>query len=301
MIVRKPDGRWLPLRIDDFEAWQTTLLEESAYRLGAVLSEAGRVHRWGSVGAPVEFCGQRAWLRVSPYLEHEMDQTAWRGTRDAAAIPGVCKPSMLKHVEWSTSGPPQVPVSAEVLTLVADHTASRDRFLYQAPELSPAWYADLAASLAALADWRTGRRFRVHEQTQYDYLLSATYRRPVPVGIAAEFGTEHLDLSWENVSAPGFQILDMEHWGLGVRGYGAAYLYLTSLAVPQVAQQVHEALADVLDSPSGRYAQLVAAALIIRNLTRLADPADLAGMLHRYTDALLDGDRSELLDPWRTA
>jgi hypothetical protein len=299
VIVRKPGGRWLPVRIDDFEAWQTRLLEESAYRFGAVLSGADRVHRWGSVGAPVELCGQRAWLRVSPYLEHEMDETAWRGTRDAAAIPGVCKPSLIKHIEWSTSDPVHVPVSAEVLALVADQPASRDRFLYQVPEFSPSWYSDLAASLSALAGYPTDRRFRVHEQTQYDYLLSATYRRSVPVGTTAEFGTEHLDLSWENVSAPGFQILDMEHWGVGVRGYGAAYLYLTSFAVPQVAERVHEALADVLDSPSGRYAQLVAAALIIRNLTRLPDPTGLAATLHRYTDALLDGTRSHRLDPWR--
>jgi hypothetical protein len=139
----------------------------------------------------------------------------------------------------------------------------------------------------------------VHGQAQYDYLLGATYRRPVRAGTVAEFGTEHLDLSWENVSAPSFQILDMEHWGVGVRGYGAAYLYLTSLGVPRVAQQVHGALADVLESPSGRYAQLVAAALIIRNLTRLPDPTGLAGTLHRYADALLDGNRSDRLDPWR--
>ena len=151
MIVRKPGGRWLPVRVGDFEAWQTALLEESAYRLGAVVSEAGRVHRWGSVGGPVEYCGQRAWLRVSPYLEHEMDETAWRGTRDAASIPGVCKPSLIKHIEWSMSEPTPVPVSAEILTLVPDRPASRDRFLYQAPELSPAWYRDLATSLAALA------------------------------------------------------------------------------------------------------------------------------------------------------
>jgi len=43
----------------------------------------------------------------------------------------------------------------------------------------------------------------------------------------------------------------------------------------------------VLDTPSGRYAQLVAAALILRNLTRLPDPGGLAARLHHYTDTLL--------------
>ena len=42
----------------------------------------------------------------------------------------------------------------------------------------------------------------------------------------------------------------------------------------------------MLNTPSGRYAQLVAAALILRNLTRLPDPG-LAARLHAYTDTLL--------------
>jgi hypothetical protein len=54
-----------------------------------------------------------------------------------------------------------------------------------------------------------------------------------------------------------------------------------------VAARVYEALADVLDTPSGRYAQLVAAALIIRNLTRLPDSGGLAARLHDHTDTLL--------------
>jgi hypothetical protein len=288
LIVHKSGARWLPVRIDDFGAWQAGLLEQSARRLGAVLAESGRVHKWGSVGAPVTYQGERAWLRVSPFLEHEMDRTAWRGTLDAASIPGVCKPSLLACVEWDAGGYAPVPVSAEVLTLVVDPVASRDRFLCEAPVLPSSWFDDLAASLAALANYPTDRRFGTHDAAEYDRLLNATYRYPVPAEFSPEFATEHLDLTWENVSAPTFQILDMEHWGLGVKGYGAAYLYLTSLGVPAVAARVHEALADVLDSPSGRFAQLVAAALIIRNLTRLPDPNGLAAALHCHTDALFN-------------
>jgi hypothetical protein len=79
----------------------------------------------------------------------------------------------------------------------------------------------------------------------------------------------------------------MEHWCVAVAGYGAAYLYLTALEVPAVAVRVRAALADVLDTPTGRYAQLVAAALILRNLTRLPDPGGLAAGLHDYTETLL--------------
>jgi hypothetical protein len=288
MIIRNESGaRWLPTRIGDFGKWQVSLLEESARRLGAVPDPGSRVHRYGSIGSPVAFRSQRVWLRVSPFLEHEMNRKAWRGTAEAAAIPGVSKPTLLHRIEWQADGPPPVPVSADVLSLVTDPVASRERFLRTAPDLPADWFRDLSASLAALRAYPTDRRFPVHDAEEYGYLLSATYRRPIPGGCIPAFGTEHVDLSWENITAPRFCILDMEHWCVAVTGYGAAYLYLTALEVPAVAAPVHEALADVLDTPSGRYAQLVAAALIIRNLTRLPDPGGLAARLHDYTDTLL--------------
>jgi len=101
MIIRNESGaRWLPTRIADFEKWQVGLLEESARRLDAVLDPGGHVHRYGFVGSPVTFRGQRAWLRVSPFLEHEMSRKAWRGTAEAVVIPGVSKPTLLHRIEW---------------------------------------------------------------------------------------------------------------------------------------------------------------------------------------------------------
>ena len=216
-----------------------------------------------------------------------MNPNAWRGTADAAAIPRVSKQALPHRIEWHVSAPVPVPVSAEVLTLVTDPPASRARFLLAAPDLPDDWFRDLAASLAALRAHPTDRRFPVHDAEKYSYLLSATYGRPVPAGIAPAFGTEHTDLTWANITAPRFCILDMEHWGVAVAGYGAAYLYLSALGVPAVAARVHEALADMLDAPSGQYAQLVAAAIIIRNLTRLPDPGGLAAPLHRHARTLL--------------
>jgi hypothetical protein len=93
--ISKPGSRWLPVRVDNFEAWQVSLLEESARRLDAVPEPVGRVYRPYSLGSPVVFRGERAWLRVGTFLEHEMHPNAWRGTTDAAAIPGVSKPAAL--------------------------------------------------------------------------------------------------------------------------------------------------------------------------------------------------------------
>jgi hypothetical protein len=288
LVSNRSGARWLPVRVPDFAKWQASLLEESAERLGGVLAPVGRIHRWAFVGSPVTFRGEHAWLRVSPFLEHEMNWNAWRGTTEAAAIPGVNKPSLLHRIEWQAAAPVPVPVSAEVLALVTEPVASQTRFLQTAPDLAADWFHDLNASLAGLRAYPTDRRFQVHEAEEYGQLLNATYPRPVPADYVPAFGTEHIDLGWGNITAPHFQILDMEHWGVAAIGYGAAYLYLTALGVPATAAQVHAALADVLDTPSGRYAQLVAAALILRNLTRLPDPGGLAATLHHYTHMLLD-------------
>jgi hypothetical protein len=201
------------------------------------LDPGGRVHRYGFVGSPVTFRRQRAWLRVSPFLEHEMSRKAWRGTVEAAAISRVSKPALLHRIEWQSDGPGPVPVSAEVLTLVTDPVVSRERFLRTAPDLLPDWFGDLTASLAALRAYPTDRRFPVHDAQEYGYLLSATYRNPVPAGWTPAFGTEHIDLNWNNITAPHFCILDMEHWCVAVTGDGAAYLYLTALEVPAVADR----------------------------------------------------------------
>lgn len=286
VIIRKPGGRWLPVRVDDFDGWLTGLLEESAARLDATLAAEGRVLRRYCAGSPVMFRGERAWLRVSPFLENEMDQTAWSGTADAGAIQGLATPALLARIEWLSAHPVPVAVSAEILTLVTEPAASPDRFLRDTPEFSATWFSDLRRSLAVLASWPTSRRFRVHDAEQYERLLHATYLR-VPDETRPELGTEHLDLVWGNITVPGFQIIDMEHWGLAVQGFGAAYLFLTAMGVPAVAERVRQELSGVLDCPSGRYAQLVAAALILRDLTRLPDPGALATRLHRHTSTLL--------------
>ena len=85
--ISKPGSRWLPVRVDDFEAWQVRLLEEAAQLLGVVLEPVGRVHRPYSVGSPVMFRGKRAWLRVVTFLEHEMNAERVAGYRRRCGDP----------------------------------------------------------------------------------------------------------------------------------------------------------------------------------------------------------------------
>jgi len=58
--------------------------------------------------------------------------------------------------------------------------------------------------------------------------------------------------------------VDWELWGSAPAGAGAATLYTFSLLVPPVAGRVRAVFADVLDTLDGQYAQLRAAARILR-------------------------------------
>jgi hypothetical protein len=196
---------------------------------------------------------------------------------------------LLKHTEWIRTDPVEVPVCADLMTLAPDPVAMPDdQFLNRPVTLSPTWLDDLRASLDALAAHPTDRTFWAHGAERDGHLLHAVYGRPLPPGVEPAWGsTEHLDLHWGNVTVPDLMILDWEHWGSGVKGYGAARLYCTALAVPAVAERVRAAFADVLDSPSGRYAQLVAAADIVVNMAYYQDPVDLCPALHRLAADIL--------------
>jgi hypothetical protein len=283
--------RWVPARVE--ATWMDDVWREGARRLdvepdGApVPSASGNV-----IGGRVSHRGGTAWLRVAPFLENAMDLEPWQGTRDAGALTGICKPALLASAQWTRPDPVPVPVSAELLTYVADSPATPgDQFLTGPLDLPPPWLADLRTSLDALAAQPTAREIWGNRPERYRCLLDAVYSRPLPAGIAPRWGcTEHLDLHWGNVTVPRLVILDWEHWGRNVAGYGAARLYCTALAAPEVAAQIHAAFADLLDGPSGRYALLVAAADILVTVAWYEAAPGLCPALHRLADALLTGE-----------
>ncbi len=276
-------ARWLPVRVDDDDGWLSCLFAEGAKRLGAApCGEPTPSASGDNIGGPVLHNGEQVWLRVAPYNESAMDMSAWTGTRDAGRLTGIRKPLLIDSTEWVHMNPVPIPVWAGLMTLVTDDVAAPgDQYLAEPLTLSSEWLHDLRASLEALAAHPTGRAFWAHSAERYGYLLHAVYGRALPADIEPAWGrTEHLDLHWGNVTVPSLTIIDWEHWGAGVAGYGAARLYCTALAVPTVADQLYGAFADVLDSPSGRYAQLVAAADILINVAYYEDSVDLCPALH---------------------
>jgi hypothetical protein len=98
--------------------------------------------------------------------------------------------------------------------------------------------------------------------------------------------TAHGDLHWANLCAPGLQIIDWEGWGLAPAGYDAATLHAHSLLVPGTAARVRAELADVLNTPDGRFAELVAISELLHGVAR-GDNIELAEQLHRQATHLL--------------
>ncbi|ABD12402.1 hypothetical protein E0F15_05360 [Frankia sp. B2] len=280
--------RWVPVRVDD--AWMGSVWRDGAAQLGVQPQGAPALSASGNViGGPVTHRGETAWLRVAPFLEDAMDVEPWHGTRDAGPLTGICKPTLLDSAEWTHPDPVPVPVCAELMTYVPDPPATPgDQYLGRPLDLSSAWLADLRASLDALSRQPTGREIWGNRIDRYTNLLHAVFGRPAPADAVPGWGsTEHLDLHWGNVTVPNLMILDWEHWGTNVAGYGAARLYCTALAVPDVASRIYTTFADVLSSPSGRYAILVNAADILSDFTHYRDEVGLCPALHRVAAEIL--------------
>lgn len=80
-------------------------------------------------------------------------------------------------------------------------------------------------------------------------------------------------------------------WGRGAAGTDVANLYCMTLLMPDVAAHVHDVFGDVLDTPTGRTAQILAVARLLHRAT-LGDFPDLVDPLRRHVAPLLDTSRT---------
>lgn len=267
------------------ERHRATLTEELAGVAGRLgLQVAGRpVFGWRdrTIGAPARTPdGDVVWLRVVTELATWASGTFWEGNRDAAGIDRVRKPSVLRSVDWRRD---DRWFRAEVMTYVSDAPVSPSPELYESVTLPDRWWDDLAASLDALSEVQT-TRVAISQATVTRRLREYFGDRVAPN--VQWWVTSHNDLHWNNLTSPGCWLLDWEGWGIAPLGYDVASLYCHSLLVPDVAGQVHARFADVLDSPDGVRAQLLAAARLLHR-SGDGDFPDLVLPLHRHADTLI--------------
>ncbi|MEU4224867.1 aminoglycoside phosphotransferase [Nonomuraea sp. NPDC026600] len=264
-------------------AFLRRILAEGSNRLGVTLT-GDAVFGWHdrTIGSAALAEEGRFWLRATAEHHDWAHGEAWTGNPDATAIRGVPKPTLITRTEWDEA---PVSIYVELLTYVPDMPCSPSPELAASPVLPTSWWTDLRAAVDALATNLTPRGD--HDPGTLAGRVEAFYGRPLDLPKTPVLRTEHTDLHWANLTQPRLWLLDWEYWGSAPAGYGAAVLYLHSLLIPATAARVHELFADVLDTPTGRLAQLSAAAHILDRATRSGDYPSLASPVRTHAARLI--------------
>lgn len=267
---------------DGWLAWLHELLKSGANLLGVELAgEPVRGLRDRSVGCPVTTPKGERWMRVVTEPAPWACGPAWIGNADANTITGVRKPAVCAVVEWDESGRR---VRAELMTLAPGTRISADMALRQPADLDDEWWNEIRSSLDTLAVHPTDR-VCLDEQFVRRRLLAAF---GVEINTARlTWSTAHGDVHWANLTAPRCWLLDWESWGSAPVGYDAALLLCASLLQSEIAERVRAVFADLLDTPGGHIALLLAAAKLL-GLVEYGDHPDLAVPVHRHARTIID-------------
>ncbi|CAH0248078.1 hypothetical protein SRABI76_03170 [Microbacterium oxydans] len=155
--------------------------------------------------------------------------------------------------------------------------------LIGAPTSTPAWWSQLERKLASItASGPTRRAFEP---------IDACRRIAVRFGLdvdtdAQDWRPSHGRLDWRSIRTQPPVLVDRGPALLAPRGYDAACLLGTALAVPEVADEVAHRFSDDLDTADGVFSQLV----VLASLLARADAGEhleLVTPIHRHVDHLL--------------
>lgn len=269
-----------------FRDWMRGNLAWSAEYFGVTVTGEPK---WGwatrSVSVPVDSANGPRWLRVGSEQQRHLPHPCWDGLPTANAVPGVPKPEVLGSVEWEADDQ-RLPrrVRADLMTLLRGQPCSPGEMLREPPDLPDRWWTELRRSLDTVRDVPTDRfanRPAVSPSVREQYGDTLAERVRI-----AEWETVHGDLHWNNLLAPELGVLDWEMWGRGAAGTDPATLYCSSFLVPDVAHRVWETFADILDTPTGRTAQIRATARLLQRTGR--DHPDLAAALRQQIQPLIN-------------
>lgn len=210
--------------------------------------------------------GTHRWMRVTAEKLRRVGNPGWYGNAEANAISGVPRPHLLTARDWDVEGGR---ARAELMTLAPSPAVSTDMTPPVSAELRPGWWQVLRHSLRMLSAHPTSRV--CVDAAFLDHRIHAQ------LGVHVDFdevvwNTAHGDLHWGNLTAPECWLLDWESWGTAPAGYDAALLLVVSLTDTSLTRHIHRQFQRELDSPSGRIAQLAAAAKILELVERGRNP-----------------------------
>jgi len=236
-------------------------------QMGARTIQHGR-EAWGwrgrTLGRPVMTAGGVAWLRVAFASTDPFVCPFWNGNIEAeAGLPrSIPRPRLRAWHDWSD----QLGLyRAELFDHTSRRTVADSAAIATLPDLPDRWWAALRNALDDIATVAINRV--AIQQGFLDWVMPRYLGAPIDTLAPTSWATAHGELHYANLCAPDLCLLDWEGWGIAPRGYDAAMLHSYSLLVPEAAERVRRELGHILDTPDGRFAELV----VISELLHAAD------------------------------
>ncbi|MFJ9945473.1 phosphotransferase [Streptomyces erythrochromogenes] len=213
------------------------------------------VRKRRSLGGPTE---RGTWVRIERRGFERIGPQGWNGTEAAAVLQGVAMPEWYQGLAWREPGEP-VMWRADELELIPSPSVGKGALMLEDPGLPDEWWGALNASLDALASQQTPRIATPDTVTITQEQVTRTLATVFPT--VADTRIErwvpaHADLTWANVMGPQFCLIDWEDWGMAPRGLDAATLWGNALAVPGLADRVHQERRTDMESRDGKLMSL---------------------------------------------
>ncbi|MER6359865.1 hypothetical protein [Kitasatospora sp. NPDC001527] len=247
----------------------------------------GTREAWGwrgrTLGRAVATASGEGWLRLVSASADKAGGKLWEGPQEAERLMplAVPRPRLRERHTWTEGDHGYLAELYDKIT--ASTIATHEPILREAPDLDDAWWDSLSTALDAIA---TVPSDRVAVRQEYlDRAMPQYLGIPVNTTVPA-WATAHGDLHWANLTSPTFTVLDWEGWGVAPAGYDAALLHSYSLLVPETSAEVRRRLGHILDTPSGRFAELVVITELLQSTTR-GDNLELERPLRARLDRLL--------------
>lgn len=233
-----------------------------AHDYARTLVGAGTIPRgreaWGwrgrTLGRPVLTDGGMAWLRVACASTDQLVHLFWHGNVEAeAGLPrSIPRPRLRAWHDWSDQ---QWLYRAELFDHTTQRSVADSAAIAVIPELPQRWWTALRRALEQIAAVYTNRV--AVQQGFLNWVMPRYLGAPIDSLAPTSWATAHGDFRYANLCAPDLALLDWEGWGTAPRGYDAAMLHSYSLLVPEAAERVRCELGYILDTPDGRFAELV--------------------------------------------
>lgn len=221
------------------------------------------------------------WLRVQyRKKEYKLDKL-WYGEIDSANFSQIKKPILINYLEWHTD---TLTCRLDILEYIPFAVCSSTPHLQNDIQLSATWLKDLKSSLENLQEIQT-ERIAVRQDLISRRIQERFGDRFSPS--ISEWVTIHGDIHWANLTKPECWILDWESWGLGPKGFDAAFLYCFSLLKPVFAEKIYETFRDDLDTKDGIISQIFACAELLRMIELYYDYPILKEPLEKHASFLI--------------